>query len=479
MILLSKGRSKMHNSRPLILLEINEVPWKIIDHYLSLGEYPHLEKFFRLSQNFTTRTVDEGELSPWITWPTLHRGMPATEHQVRFLGQNPDTFRGKAIWEEFRERGLPIGICGSLQSWPPQDPGPGGFYIPDTFANDSRCIPEWVEPFQRVNLHFTKENGRVRSSSLPISAQNFAAFLTFALRGISTKTKLRIAEQLVMEKIDHSRIGRRPIFQAAMQWDVFRRLYRADQPPAFASFFTNHLASAMHRYWHFVFPEDFKKSPGESREGSADTMLFAMKVLNEILGDVLSFQKKNPEIVIAFASSMGQEAIIWEKFEGCSAMVHDIGKLVSALCENFAESPLHRSLAMVPQVTVAMPDSKQRTLFQKNLENTRTASGEPLFFAEEKLDQLSISIRTPSRADIAAGGFDLVASGARRRISWAEAGIKIAEADPGTAYHVPEGVLAVLSKDSRPSNDRSEMAATAVKPFLLDLCQLGKQITSM
>src|SRR5690349_12704812 len=113
--------------RPVLLLEINEVPWRMIDRAMANARFGTIRRFFNASKTYTTISRDKGELSPWITWPSLHRGMSNTEHGIQNLGQDVATFRGTPIWDEYRARGLDIGVCGSLQSWPPRDPGPGGF----------------------------------------------------------------------------------------------------------------------------------------------------------------------------------------------------------------------------------------------------------------------------------------------------------------------------------------------------------------
>src|SRR5690348_3138705 len=104
---------------PILLLEINEIPWRLLDRYRGRRGFSKLDRFTSLSDQFTTIAVDTGELSPWVTWPTLHRGMSNERHGVKNLGQDPATFRGKPIWEEIRELGGSIGVCGSMQSWPP------------------------------------------------------------------------------------------------------------------------------------------------------------------------------------------------------------------------------------------------------------------------------------------------------------------------------------------------------------------------
>ena len=156
----------MATAHPLLLLEINEIPWRLLDRYRSTAGYGNIGRFFDRAETFTTLTQDTGTLQPWVTWPSFHRGIPNQEHGIRNLGQDPSTFRGVPIWDEYRRRGFSVGVCGSMQSWPPKDPGPGGFWVPDTFAQDERCIPATVEPLQRYNLNLVRMNGRVVSSTL-------------------------------------------------------------------------------------------------------------------------------------------------------------------------------------------------------------------------------------------------------------------------------------------------------------------------
>ena len=32
--------------------------------------------------------MDEGELHPWSTWPTVHRGVNNNLHKIRFINQD-------------------------------------------------------------------------------------------------------------------------------------------------------------------------------------------------------------------------------------------------------------------------------------------------------------------------------------------------------------------------------------------------------
>ena len=47
-------------------------------------------------------------LDPWLIWPTVHRGMNYKKHNIKNLGQDPNTFKGNPIWKEYRQKGFNI-----------------------------------------------------------------------------------------------------------------------------------------------------------------------------------------------------------------------------------------------------------------------------------------------------------------------------------------------------------------------------------
>ena len=73
------------------------------------------------------------------------------------------------------------------------------------------------------------------------------------------------------------------MFQTLLFWDVFRKHYNPLVPPGYASFFTNHIAGVMHRYWKDVFPEDFPESAREAAPSREPLMRFALSILDDIL----------------------------------------------------------------------------------------------------------------------------------------------------------------------------------------------------
>ena len=455
---------------PILLLEINEIPWRLIDRYGDRGAFSSISRFLKQSHQFTTVAVDTGELSPWVTWPTFHRGMNNEKHGIKNLGQDPASFRGKPIWQEIRERDGSIGICGSMQSWPPIDPGRDGFYIPDTFAHDERCYPAYLNPLQAFNLSQVRMNGRVVSNALPGAGETIRAASSFVKSGITVRTCARIAGQLLGERLDPSRAARRPIFQTILFWDVFRKHFYARRPPAFSTFFTNHVAGVMHRYWDDVFPEDFSERKHAAGDSNEPLMRFALRVLDDMLAEALEWAVDNPELVVILASSMGQDAVHRRNHEGVELVVEDLALLMSHTGISREDySPL---LAMVPQIAVEIRDSDKRGRARRVLEGAYCSDGSQFIGVQEIGSSLSITVHTPTLEQMSGDAFFI--NGAA--VAWRDAGIRKQDIEPGTGYHIPEGSLAVFCERMRgePLNQsRPRVNADRIKDWMLAVSRDG------
>lgn len=61
--------------------------------------------------------------------------------------------------------------------------------------------------------------------------------------------------QVVSERVRQARNVRRRTYQSVLAFDIFMKQLESTRP-GFATFFTNHVASSMHRYWAAAFPGD-------------------------------------------------------------------------------------------------------------------------------------------------------------------------------------------------------------------------------
>ena len=107
-------------TRRIVLFELNEVPWRIVDEYVADHPGSALSRMLPRSRCYTTITADRGHLSPWTTWPTLHRGVNDEQHMIGSFGQDRTQVDVSfpPVWHLLHTAGVSVGICGTLHSFP-------------------------------------------------------------------------------------------------------------------------------------------------------------------------------------------------------------------------------------------------------------------------------------------------------------------------------------------------------------------------
>ena len=298
--------------RKLLVLEINEITWDLIDPLIAAGKLPTFAHLKREGTWGTTLSVDQGaQLDPWVTWTTVYTGRPQSEHNVFFLQQPPESITAKRVWELCADAGVSVGVYGSVCSWPPRQVD--GFYVPDTFAPDTRTYPESLSPIQQLNLTYT------RSIRLPSDQDGLVFKAQLARRllslGLKFSTIQAIVSQLVAERLDAGVRWKRVALQPLVNFDFFSKLYRQHRP-LLATFHTNHVAHYQHTYWKAMQPEAFK--PLETTERECKTYGGAIehgyRTADALLARVLDLI--DAETVLMVASSMGQKPFRAPHLEG-------------------------------------------------------------------------------------------------------------------------------------------------------------------
>jgi predicted AlkP superfamily phosphohydrolase/phosphomutase len=289
--------------RKVLLLEINEVTWDLIDAFIAQGKLPNFARLKREGAWGTPLSVDRPpQLDPWITWTTVYTGQPQAEHNVFFLQQPADTIKATRIWERCDAQGLKVGVYGSLCSWPPRPVN--GFYVPDTFSQDARTWPEDLSAIQTLNLTYT------RSVRLPSDNDSVGFKVRLARRlvklGLGAGPMMKIAMQLAGERLNPKTRWKRVSLQPLVNFAFFRRLYRRYQPD-FATFHTNHVAHYQHTYWKAMEPDKFRplETSAEEIATYGPAIEYGYVTADQLLGNVLDLIDSNTVLVVA--SSMGQK----------------------------------------------------------------------------------------------------------------------------------------------------------------------------
>lgn len=450
--------------RKIILFELNEVPFRIVEEYSRWHPESTLarrrDQFFQ----YETYTEDVSALSPWKTWPSLHRGVPDHRHLIQDFGQDLRDADQEfpPLWKLLAQNGVRTGVCGSLHTYPMPDDLEGyAFFLPDTFAAGSECFPQNLSLFQQFNLGMARESARNVSAKVPwgsaLKMLSHAPELGFKLR-----TFADLGGQLVSERLSPWKRSRRRTYQAVLAFDIFMKQLR-DTQPAFATFFTNHVAASMHRFWAAAFPDDYETfgyEPGWVKIYSHE-IEFAMNKFDGFLTRLLAFADAHPDYTLWVTTSMGQQATQALAIE-TQLYVTDLKKFMMAL--GVGETGWEPRPAMLPQCNFFVHPGRveQARLALGNL----VIDGRPVTFREAVSGFFSVDFGHANLYDkpqtALLGG---------REMTFEEMGLKNVEIEDksgASAYHIPQGVLLVYDPADRAAKpSRTQVSTLELAPAIL------------
>ncbi len=449
----------------VLLYELNEVPWKIIDLYVKRRPRSTLAQALPLALSLTTRNDDVAALEPWRTWPTLHNSMYVAEHNSWDLGQDPATFRGVPLWDAVDRAGKVVGLFGPLQSWPAKPFKREGFYVPDTFSSSNETFPASLSRFQAFNLAMTSDN--TFSPEGMLSALQLVRVGADVLRlGMTPRSATLVARHLARELREPRTKASRSTMQALPSFDLFWKLHR-HYSPDLSIFFTNHVAGMMHRYWGDGVPGYQSTNAYRADDVYAGFLLKAMDIFDRQLSTALTWVKKHEDVVLVVASSMGQDAIDKEAVDE-TFVLESTEQLGVAL--GFRGD---QGLAMYPSTTVTLANTNTAAVAGKALQSVRTERG-PLFDTVRVVGRsVSVVIDQYSWGRPRTRNLSYVPVGHRDAISGTieDLGVSIRHRMGGgnTAWHVPAGMMMAFGQTVRADSTRVAVDVRDVAPSILAL----------
>ncbi|CDO10079.1 hypothetical protein [Mycolicibacterium cosmeticum] len=450
--------------RDVILYELNEVPWDVIDIYVKHRPQSNVAALLREGQSLTTVHEDREDLQglqPWRTWPTLHTS--TYDHNSFDLGQDPTTFRGDPIWDVAENAGLSVGLFGPMQSWPARQFRHGGFYVPDTFSQDAKTYPAALERFQAFNLAMTGANGF--SPDALLNPKTLAATAVDLVRlGLTPRSVATLGTHLVKERTDPRYKAFRSAMQAPLSFDLYWKLQRKHKP-RLSAFFTNHVAGMMHRFWGDGMPGYTEKYEYTADEVYGSFIVAAMDITDRQLGRIRKYLAKNPQAMLVVAASMGQGPVEVVKVDDNRFVLEDHTKLVSTL--NLA--PAELGLAMYPMVSLVFDTEEQAQAATAPLTSV-TVPGKGPLFARVRVEGKTVTfgIDYSQGSDATTLEFQPIGSDPVTG-SPADIGLEVQYRIGGvnTGYHIEEGILLAAGAGVPSDPSRKEVDVLDVTPSLL------------
>lgn len=419
----------------IIVYELNEVPRRLFDFYADVFPSSAFAQLRQQSNLFETVTADVGSLSPWVTWPTMHRGVSNVDHEISELGQSLTRVNAEFpnVYNILAESGVTVGLFGSLQSYPlPENLENFCFYVPDTFAAGDECYPEHLSDFQSFNLSMVRANGRNVSSG--IAVKSASRFLKNAINlGLQPKTFIKLSNQVITERFNKDRVVRRRTSQVEIAFDLYFRQLQNTRPDI-SFFFTNHVASSMHRYWPTIFPQDYEEGKFEAGwlKQWAGEIPHAVKVANFQLQKIINYcHQSSSELIVC--SSMGQGAVHDVEPISSQVLITNIRKLMTYI--GLSPNEYEPKLAMAPRVVITpLSDAFEKALERLTRININ-GSSVGIHRTSDGDVRLDTSLTNQTSIEILDGN---------TVVSPYDIGIEnvdLQDASGSYAYHIPEGIL--------------------------------------
>lgn len=455
----------MLHGKSLVVYELNEVPAKVLDYYVATHPQSALAGIVAHGTLVETYATDSGVLSPWITWPTVHRGVTNERHCIADFGQDLSEVDAEypPIWQLLSRQGVRTGVFGSLHSYPlPNDLNGYAFYVPDTFAAGPECFPSDLQVFQEFNLRMVDASARNVAAGLPIKPA-FELLYRAPELGLRGATMLRLAKQLSHERMKPIRKVRRRTSQVQLAFDLcYKQL--EETKPDYSSFFTNHVASSMHRYWPATFPTDLRDSKltEEWRRTYAHEIDYTMNEADRQISRLVSFVRRHSGFVLMVVTSMGQAAVDASEVVTTQLYITDQSRFLQKLGVPPTQWSSRR--AMLPRYVFHV-DGDAAGAFRENAARL-TVNGEPVSVTEHesnvfvvKMGQVNL---TDSQTDVRLG---------QERIDCRDMGLEnvsIQDETGSYAYHIPQGVMLLYDPaNERPGHAEMAMPTNEIAPMIL------------
>ena len=453
-------------NKKAVVVEINEVPLKILRHYGKVKPKSYIA--FLLDNSLVLKTeakdVEEEFLYPSQTWGSINTGAGYDQHKIHWYNDpKPDTY--PLYWKQIAEAGLSVGLMNTLHSSPADtyiEDSNYKFVIPDCFASNNITKPGIYQDFQALNTSATSENARTATMGFPRD-KAVATLVKSPALGIKPKTLLDAASLVARIKTGRVNKERLRNLQFTLLADMFFKQLKSHDVDL-AIFFTNHIAANMHRYWYSLFPNEYTRKLYDEAwiEKHSEEILASLDLFDNFLKQLITYCDRVDKTLLV-VSSMGQGANenLTETPEYLYRL-EDFDKFFSKLCPG-NNYQYEIDAAMIPQYSINFSnEADAKECFEIISEAKKHSKG---IWLNIDLNQKVITFSTNLKSDIAYFGSE--------SFDYDELGFKQMMIDSHhTARHTPDGTLIVYNSDSSNAENSSidylEYAPAMLKFFGLE-----------
>lgn len=277
-------------TKNLILLELNEINFDVVENYIFLdnSRFPALAKLLKGPRIRTTSEKNYEELEPWIQWPSVHTAKKFSEHGIFRLGDVVSS-KSPQIFEQLEEAGYKVGAVSAMNA--ENRLRHPAYFIPDPWTQTPADSSWWSQALGQAVSQAVNDNAQARIT--PKSAlQVILALLRFArvphyqeyLSLVAASRRKPWLKALVLDLLLHD-----------VHWSMFNA-----KRPNFSTLFLNAGAHIQHHYFFNAEPirgNSAKKNPTWYVAEHEDPVADVLSLYDMIVGEY--FSRTDTDVVLA------------------------------------------------------------------------------------------------------------------------------------------------------------------------------------
>jgi hypothetical protein len=276
--------------KKLILIELNEINFDIVEQYCSLNKtaYPNLKKLIS-SKGIRTKSEAQYEhLEPWIQWASVHTCKTYAEHGVFRLGDIVGSSEPQ-IFEQLEQAGFKVGAISAMNAENRlKNPS---YFIPDPWTQTPSDSSWWSQVLGQAVSQAVNDNAQARITMqsafyIALGLLRFAQVAHYRkyLSLVSASRRKPWLKSLVLDLMLHD-----------VHWSMFNK-----KQPNFSTLFLNAGAHIQHHYLFNAEPlrgASKNKNPVWYVSQDEDPLADVLSLYDMIVGEY--FGRTDTEVVLA------------------------------------------------------------------------------------------------------------------------------------------------------------------------------------
>ncbi len=274
----------------LILIELNEINFDIVESYVTLDAYrfPSLKNLLEGPRIRTSCEKQYEELEPWIQWASVHTAKTYPEHGIFRLGDMVGSGVSQ-IFEQLEQAGYKVGAISPMNA--ENRLSHPAYFMPDPWTQTPADPSWWSQSLAQAVSQAVNENAQARITKksalqLLLGALRFAKvrhYQKYLSLVISSRHKPWL-KALVLDLLLHD-----------VHWALFK-----NKKPNFSTLFLNAGAHIQHHYFFNAEPlrrNSPLKNPSWYVPENEDPLADVLNLYDMIIGEY--FARSDADVMLA------------------------------------------------------------------------------------------------------------------------------------------------------------------------------------